>query len=122
VPVLRQPRHLDRAALGRRLLVGPPSAIPYAFTKSGVSCTYDPATARFVVAYAGSGEERLWQTSRTVSGTWAVPRPLPPAPQRWLTPSTNEVPHVSADHGRLTVTWFPIRTSGAPASHGLGRV
>jgi hypothetical protein len=85
---------------------GTPQALPYAFTKSGVSCTYDPTEAKFVVGYSGSGEERLWLTSRSWYGAWSSPRPLPPVLGRMLTPSTNEVPHLLADSGRMTLAWF----------------
>jgi hypothetical protein len=58
-----------------------PEVIPYAWTRSGVSCSIDRSSERLVVAYTGSSEEGIWITSRPSltagGGQWATPTQVP---------------------------------------------
>ncbi|WP_437961370.1 hypothetical protein WME76_18160 [Sorangium sp. So ce119] len=86
-----------------------PAAIPFAFTRTSVGCSFDPAAGRFVVAYSGSGEEGLWTTSRPSAGGggWSFPA-------RLTTPgvvvSTPDPPSVAFDamgsSGPGWVSWY----------------
>ena len=77
-----------------------PEAIPYAMTRTGVSCSIDRSSERLVVAYTGAGEERVWITSRPSltagSGQWATPFRVP-APLGGITPSTFGPPEIAFD-------------------------
>lgn len=72
------------------------AAIPGAFTRAGVTCSFDVQGNNFVVAYTGSGEEGLWVTHRSVGGsTWASVSQLGPAPGRSTVPSSIDTPNVA---------------------------
>lgn len=54
-----------------------PAAINGAFTRTGVTCSYDRYLNRVVVAYSGSGEDGVWLTDRAASAVgnvWRLPR------------------------------------------------
>lgn len=60
----------------RGVTFGTPYALPWAYTREGVSCAYDRSQSRIVVAYQGSGEEGLWTAHRLSNavgvGAWTT--------------------------------------------------
>jgi hypothetical protein len=93
-----------------------PRAIPNAFTRAGISCSYDPTRGNIVLAYQGSGEEGVWVTHRNAVSAaldgWAWPTML-------VGPRTPETPHITFDPFAGTTTGWLAWNESVDGMHKI---
>lgn len=93
-----------------------PFNLPYATTKGGISCAYDPASNNFVIAYEGAGENAVWFAHRnaTALSSWSYPYRIDE--NSTTNPAvTLEPPHIYFDSHATTIatghlTWAAADT------------